>query len=286
MLKKKLLAAASAFLMLFTGSFSVYALRPDSERVHDGIDISEYQGDVNFDELKNCDIKTVYIRAAAGDYTDSEFENNSRKAKEAGIKFGYYFYVTARNAEEARRQAERFADLIRNKDYSCRPAMDFEEFSGLSRREINEIGTAFMERLHELIYTKPMIYTDAFAADSIWDENFAEYPLWAADYGAYEPDITRVFTNGWSGFQFTDDGRVCGVDDAVDRDRFTDTVYITDNENENRPDENFIYYRVKAGDTLYDIARRFDTTVEEIARENRITNVNLIFVGEVLRIKR
>lgn len=70
--------------------------------------------------------------------------------------------------------------------------MDFEEFSGLSRREINEIGTAFMERLHELIYTKPMIYTDAFAADSIWDENFAEYPLWAADYGAYEPDITRV----------------------------------------------------------------------------------------------
>ena len=48
------------------------------------------------------------------------------------IKFGYYFYVTARNAEEARRQAERFADLIRNKDYSCRPAMDFEEFSGLS----------------------------------------------------------------------------------------------------------------------------------------------------------
>ena len=268
MLKKKLLAAASAFLMLFTGSFSVYALRPDSERVHDGIDISEYQGDVNFDELKNCDIKTVYIRAAAGDYTDSEFD------------------VTARNAEEARRQAERFADLIRNKDYSCRPAMDFEEFSGLSRREINEIGTAFMERLHELIYTKPMIYTDAFAADSIWDENFAEYPLWAADYGAYEPDITRVFTNGWSGFQFTDDGRVCGVDDAVDRDRFTDTVYITDDENENRPDENFIYYRVKAGDTLYDIARRFDTTVEEIARENRITNVNLIFVGEVLRIKR
>lgn len=77
--------------MLFTGSFSVYALRPDSERVHDGIDISEYQGDVNFGELKNCDIKTVYIRAAAGDYTDSEFENNSRKAKEAGIKFGYYF---------------------------------------------------------------------------------------------------------------------------------------------------------------------------------------------------
>lgn len=72
----------------------------------------------------------------------------------------------------------------------------------------------------------------------------------------------------------------------VDRDRFTDTVYITDDENENRPDENFIYYRVKAGDTLYDIARRFDTTVEEIARENRITNVNLIFVGEVLRIKR
>lgn len=284
---KKLLAAVSACAILFTfGSLSAYALRPDSDRVHDGIDISEYQGDVNFDELKNCDIKTVYIRAGAGDYTDSEFENNSRKAKEEGIRFGYYFYVTARDTREARRQAERFADLIRDKDYNCRPAMDFEEFSGLSRREINEIGTAFMERLHELIYTRPMIYTDAFAADSVWDEHFAEYPLWAADYGAYEPDITRVFTKGWSGFQFTDDGRVCGVDGAVDRDRFTDSVYLTDDEHEHRPDENFIYYRVKAGDTLYDIARRFNTTVEEIARENRINNVNLIYVGEILRIRR
>lgn len=236
--------------------------------------------------MKNCDIKTVYIRAAAGDYTDAEFESNSRKARDAGIRFGYYFYVTARDANEARRQAERFADLIRDKDYNCRPAMDFEEFSGLSRSEVNEIGKTFITRLHELTYARPLIYTDAYAADSLWDEEFSEYPLWAADYGAYEPDITRVFTDGWSGFQYTDSGRVCGVEGSVDRDRFTDTVYLTDDEDKHRPDENYIYYQVRSGDTLTEIARRYDTTVEEIARENRISNPDLIYVGEILRIRR
>lgn len=162
--------------------------------------------------------------------------------------------------------------------------MDFENFSGLSIREVNRIGTAFIEELHRRSGILPMIYTDAYAADNVWDDEFKKYPLWAADYDVYEPDITRVWRDGWSGFQYTDAGRVCGISGNVDRDRFTDTVYVTDDEKENRPDGDYFYYTVVSGDTLYSIASRYSTTVEELTRLNNIENPNLIYVGERIKV--
>ena len=284
-MKKKLLSVVISMITVFSLCIlPVSAMRPDSDRVHDGIDVSEFQGDIDFDRVHECGIEVVYIRAGSGDYTDSYFESNARKARESDVKFGFYFYVTARDEAQAREQAIRFASLIRDKDYDCRPVMDFENFSGLSIREVNRIGTAFIEELHRRSGILPMIYTDAYAADNVWDDEFKKYPLWAADYDVYEPDITRVWRDGWSGFQYTDAGRVCGISGNDDRDRFTDTVYVTDDEKENRPDGDYFYYTVVSGDTLYSIASRYSTTVEELTRLNNIENPNLIYVGERIKV--
>ena len=54
-------------------------------------------------------------------------------ARQAGMKTGFYFYVTATNTAQARQQAAYFAELIREVPYDCRPAVDFEQYGSLSK---------------------------------------------------------------------------------------------------------------------------------------------------------
>ncbi|MGN0468455.1 MAG: GH25 family lysozyme [Acutalibacteraceae bacterium] len=208
-----------------------FALAPLSERVYDGIDVSVYQGEIDFEKVRQSSADVVYIRAGYGvGLEDEYFRRNAAEAREHRLRFGFYFYVTARTPYEAELQGRYFASIISNTDYDCRPAMDFEEFSGLSVKEIREIGLAFMKALEERTRILPIIYSDAYAASYVWGEDFARYPLWVADYGPTEPDVESEIWKGWSGFQYSDNGRVNGINGAVDLDKFTAHVFLTEDE--------------------------------------------------------
>ena len=103
-----------------------------------------------------------------------------------------------------------------------------------------------------------------------------EYSLWAAHYGAAAPGVTSGYWAGWSGFQYSDAGTVPGIAAAVDLDRFTSAVLLTDQEG--LPDT----YTVVWGDTLWSIARRYHTTVAAIAQLNHVENPDRIYVGQIL----
>lgn len=287
---KKKVAAALVFVMVLMAAMPAFALQADSRHVYEGIDVSVYQGNIDFEKVKGDGIEVVYIRAGEGSsYVDSKFKQNARRAKAAGLKFGFYLYVTAQNTEEAEQQASFFADLIKDYDYDCRPAMDFENFSGLSRDQVNQIGKAFMEKLEEETGLRPVIYTNANAANRTWSETFGKYPLWAAEYGPSEPEITSGIWESWAGFQYTSSGRVEGIEGRVDKNRFTDTMFVSDNEEPPGPvdpgsDDKYIKYTVKRGDTLWKIAKRYGTTVNAIVKANGIQNPDLIRVGEILKI--
>ena len=275
----RLLSASLALLFMTAPAL---ALGPDSSRVLNGVDVSVYQGEIDFEAVKESGVEVVYIRAGEGaDYTDPCFIRNAREAKAAGLHFGFYLYVTARTQEEARTQAAFFARLIQGKGYDCRPVMDFEQ-SGGSTARLNEVALAFLKELERLTGSTPMLYTDAYAADRVWDSALWSYPLWVADYGPSEPDVPGGRWPGWSGFQYSDRGHVPGIRDNVDLDRFTDRVFLTDGERPEEPD--YTDYTVRRGDTLWAIARRYHTTVEDIAQANGITDPNRIYVGQVLRI--
>ena len=67
-MKKKLLSVVISMITVFSLCIlPVSAMRPDSDRVHDGIDVSEFQGDIDFDRVHECGIEVVYIRAGSGD---------------------------------------------------------------------------------------------------------------------------------------------------------------------------------------------------------------------------
>lgn len=256
-----------------------------------GIDISEFQGEIDFEEVRRSGIEAVYIRVGAGEYTDEYFAENYERARAAGLKIGFYHYVTARSVEEGRRQARFFASLAAGREPDMRLAMDFEYFGSLSVSQINAISEAYLDELTALTKREVVIYSDLSNARNIFSRALAEkYPLWAAQYGADEPSANGKWRE-WVGFQYTDEGRVGGIYGNVDRNIFTEGIFLSDSGRIDGEKRTTVRARtrtltvyVRAGDTLWAIAREYGTTVEAIVRENRIVDPNRIFAGERLRI--
>lgn len=295
-IKRRLTGAAAVLLaciaaLVFAALVPARAIPPSGGRQYRGIDISEFQGEIDFEEVRRSGIEAVYIRVGAGEYTDEYFAENYERAKAAGLKIGFYHYVTARSVDEGRRQARFFASLAAGREPDMRLAMDFEYFGSLSVSQINAISEAYLDELTALTRREAVIYSDLSNARNIFSRALAEkYPLWAAQYGADEPSANGKWRE-WVGFQYTDEGKVGGIYGNVDRNIFTGGIFLSDSGRIDGEKRTTVRARtraltvyVRAGDTLWAIAREYGTTVEAIARENRIVDPNRIFAGERLRI--
>lgn len=283
--------------LLLLSSFSMYynvafALEPSGNTIYRGIDVSAYQGYVNYNEVRNAGIDVVYIKASEGDYLeDPEFRNNYNDAKSNGLNIGFYHFIRARNEEEAIQEAEFFSRVISGTEPNCKLAMDFEVFGDLSIYEINNISKVFLEKTQELTGKEMVIYSNTYDATTIFSEELASiYPLWVAQYGVSIPSDNGKWEN-WVGFQYWDRGSIPGIDGNVDLDRFTEGIFLSSSGEVPKPIDpspeeikNVIYYTVKRGDTLSKIAQLYGVTVEQIVELNNIQNPNLIYTGETLQI--
>ncbi len=283
--------------LLLLSSFGMYsniafALEPASNTIYKGIDVSAYQGYIDYASVRNAGIDVVYIKASEGDYLeDPEFRNNYNNAKSKGLNIGFYHFVRARNEEEAIREAEFFSRVISGTEANCRLAMDFEVFGNLSTYEINNISKVFLEKTQELTGKEMVIYSNTYDARTIFSNELASrYPLWVAQYGVSTPSDNGKWEN-WVGFQYWDRGNISGIDGNVDLDRFTQGIFLSSGGEVPKPIDpspeeikNVVYYTVKRGDTLSKIAGLYGVTVEQIVELNSIQNPNLIYVGEVLQI--
>lgn len=252
-----------------------------------GIDVSDWQGYIDYSQVKNSGIDIVYIKASQGNsIVDAYFRTNYENAKAQGLKVGLYHFLTARSTLEAEQQAEYFTSVISGTSPDCKLAMDFESFGDLNVQQINEISLAFLQKVQQLTGKEVVIYSDASNASDTFNSQLANtYPLWVAQYGVTTPD-----TGNWSsyeGFQYSDTGTVPGISGYTDLDTFTEAIFLNSTEQVTTP-ENTINtvetYTVQAGNTLSQIAAKYGTTVSEIAGLNGISNPNLIYVGQVLKI--
>lgn len=269
-MRKPFLALAGA-LILLAGLFTP-ALAADTLP---GMDVSVYQGSIDFSAAAEGGIQVVYIRSSYGETgVDSYLTQHYRGAKTAGLSLGFYHYMDATTVEGARRQALHFASLIRDFSADCRPVMDYETFGDMTPDQITAVGVAFLETLEAELGQTPMVYSDSYSVQNHFSSALARWPLWVAEYGVDRPNIAPYW-NTWAGWQYTDQGRVSGVSGNVDRDWFTSAVLLEQSGRE---------YVVRPGDTLWAISQRYGTTVSALAQLNHIPNPNLIYPGQVLQI--
>ena len=255
-----------------------------------GLDVSQWQGTIDFQKVKENGFSIVYIKAGEGsDSIDPFFERNYEAALQEEFLIGFYFYVTARSASQAKQQARHFAAITSNKRYDCRLVMDFEDLTGLSRHQANGIGTAFIDALSELTQTEPMVYSD-LSNTAVFSVPITSYPLWIAYYQETPPKNLNDWSS-FAGWQYTDAGRISGIQTAVDLNLFYDDALLSGSHTHSIPNPNAypflettVRYRVRKGDTLGKIARLYHTTVTELVKINHIENPNLIYVNQILKI--
>ncbi len=190
---------------------NTYAISPLSEPRYRGIDVSDWQGYVNYIQVRESGIEIVYIKASQGsNIKDPYFDINYENAKANGLKVGFYHFLTATNVAEAEQEAKFFTSVITGKSADCKLVMDYEVFGGVSINESNKIAEIFLETVKRLTNKDIIIYSDLSNSRNRFNSNLANnYELWLAYYGNYNEIIDESTNwNNWIGIQYTDRGIV------------------------------------------------------------------------------
>ena len=291
----KLIAYILIFVIIYLFNANIiYAISEESSQVYDGIDVSDWQGYIDYSKVKQSGIEIVYIKSSQGsNIKDPYFDINYENAKNNGLKVGFYHFLTAKNVEQAKQEAQFFSHVISGKNPDCKLVMDYEIFSGISNEEINNISEVFLEEVKKITNKDIIIYSNLYNAQNTFNNNLAsKYQLWLAYYGNIS-ELNNINTNwnNWTGIQYTDRGTINGISGFVDRDKYTKEILLNEtsqipiiNNPTNSINTEKIYYTVKSGDTLWQIANRYGTTINEITALNNIKNPNLIYPGQILQV--
>lgn len=183
-----------------------------------GVDLSKWQGAVDFGRIRAAGKTYVFVKLTEGDDdVDPDYARNVAGARAAGLYAGsYHFYSTDDTAEAQFDNLSRHLDL---KPGDLPPVIDIEVLSKSSLPDLASQLTTFLELIENRYGVKPIIYSgENFANDHL--KGFADYPLWLAEYtGATQPQLPLDW-QVWTFWQHSQSGRVDGVDGDVDLDRF------------------------------------------------------------------
>ncbi len=187
----------------------------------EGIDISKWQGDVDWPAVKAAGTHFAFLKSTeGGDHIDERFMENWNGAKAAGVpRSAYHFVYWCRPARE---QAEWFRRNVPADADALPPVLDVE-WNAQSKtcppripvEDAREKIRILLKAMEEHTGKKPIIYTDITFHEDVLGNLFDEYPYWVRSTAA-EPQ-ERYKDRHWSFWQYTTTGRWPGVRGDVDR---------------------------------------------------------------------
>lgn len=208
-----------------------YQVLEKNENKAIGIDVSEYQDAIQWEEVRTLDddyqLSFVFIRATVGnDRLDKRFEENWRKAKENKIIRGAYHYY--RPNENSLEQAELFIKTVTLQKGDLPPVLDIERLPENQSMERLQLGLRrWLNKVEEHYKMKPIIYTGERYYDDFLKKEFSDYLFWIANYNFYREEMEE----DWLFWQFTEKASVSGIKANVDVNIFNGDVeqlrYIT-----------------------------------------------------------
>ena len=181
-----------------------------------GIDVSVWQGIIDWKSVKDAGIQFAIIRSSSGPRVDKLFDYNITEAQKAGILVGVYHYCYAMNPEEAREEARHFIETIKPYRIDYPVMFDFEDNSQvkLGKEMLTAIAEAFLSEVKNAGYY-PMIYSYRNWLENNLDmDRLSEYDVALAEWNVTTPKYTRPY-GIW---QYSCKGRISGIAGDVDLD--------------------------------------------------------------------
>lgn len=181
-----------------------------------GIDVSRWQGVINWDAVKAAGVEFVIIRAGYGNdepyQDDPQFERNYSECKRLNIPCGIYLYSYATSKADAQSEAAHALRLMKNKTFELPCFYDLEDktVAALGNGNILEIAKTFCEIVGAVVPAG--IYANKYwRLNKLTDEFYNTVPFWLAHYTS-ETD----YNGNKYAWQYSDSGHVNGINGAVD----------------------------------------------------------------------
>ena len=186
-----------------------------------GIDVSKWQGDIDFSKLKSAGVEFVIIRIGSStgingeNFIDSKFIQNIKNANSVGIPVGVYFYSYANSVDKAISDAKWIIENIKDYKVELPIAFDWENWGSFNTYELSFFGLTnmakgFMDTVKDAGYDA-MLYSSKTYLENIWMS--VDYPVWLAHYTK-----NTNYAGAYSYWQICSNGRVDGINGDVDID--------------------------------------------------------------------
>ncbi len=214
-----------------TGLFQAPTYQPPSPYV-EGIDVSRYQGSINWPLVGAAGKRFVFMRATLGHtYVDPTYATNHAGARAAGLQVAAYHYATpSASPGDAILEARWFVQNAALQADDLLPALDIEQTGGLSLTDLQAWVGAWLAEVQAWTGVRPIIYT----SPNFWKNSLGGTtmfagpggsPLWVAHWFVTSPSVpaTNWGGSGWTFWQYDNCGSVPGIIGCVDLDRYRDT---------------------------------------------------------------
>lgn len=184
-----------------------------------GIDVSEYQGTIDWTQVKTAGKDFAVIRVSDGTgHLDTKFAANWSGAKNAGVVRGAYQFYRA--SVDATAQANLLLSKIGTyQDTDIPPVLDVEVMDGQSKATVLQGIATWVSVVAPAIGRKPIIYTSPGFWNGLGAPTNTTATLWVAHWGVSSPTLPNSW-NAWYFWQYSDTGSVGGISGAVDLDEF------------------------------------------------------------------
>ncbi|HEX2898860.1 MAG TPA: glycoside hydrolase family 25 protein [Bacteroidia bacterium] len=179
-----------------------------------GIDVSRYQGKIDWRKVKAAGYRFAFIKATEGtDYVDPYFAVNWDEAGDKGVVRGAYHFF--RPGQDGKAQAEHFLKHLQVRKGDLPPVLDLEVTDDATAAAIRREALEWLQTVENATGMKPIVYTLPHFADSYLDSKLARYPLWVVDLTLFRPSASLGWPN-WTFWQHSHRGRVDGIAGDVD----------------------------------------------------------------------
>ena len=186
-----------------------------------GLDVSRYQGVVDWDQVATQDQHFAFIKATEGrEHRDVAFLANWTGASRAGLRRGAYHYLLPHASVEE--QLSNYIDLVKLEPGDLPPVLDVEDIGRLSSVQLVQHVRDWLNLAEAHYGVKPILYTGLNFYNRHLAGQFDDYPLWLARYD--ERDPVTICGRPYQFWQFTDRASVPGIVGNVDRNVFSGTL--------------------------------------------------------------